>query len=89
MSTQDLESSSVTRVCLALDTITQYPLEDIIPAVQTRLYDILSHNSSVHVVCSNKIYLIHTLYHQDPTSVEGPFLRSELCQRNNKASSSQ
>ncbi|KAF9647646.1 ARM repeat-containing protein [Thelephora ganbajun] len=42
---KDLESPSVTRVCLALDTIIQYPLEDIIPAVQTRLYDILSHNS--------------------------------------------
>ena len=89
MSTQDLESSSITRVCLALDTIIQYPLEDIIPAVQTRLYDILSHNSSVHAVCSNKMYLIHTLYNQDPMSVAGPFLRFGLCQRHNKASSTQ
>lgn len=86
---QDLESPSVTRVCLALDTIIQYPLEDIIPAIQTRLYDILSHNSSVHVVCSNKISLIHTLNNQDPTFAEGPFLRSGLWQRNNRASLNQ
>ena len=89
MSTQDLESSSIKRVCLALDTIIQYPLGDIIPAVQTRLYDILSHNSSVYVVCSNKIYPIHTPHHQDLMSVEGPFLRSGLCQRNSKVSSGQ
>ena len=88
-STQDLESPSVTRVCLALDTIIQYPLEDIIPAIQTRLYDILSHNSSVYVVCSNKIYLIHAPHNQDPMFAEGPFLHSGPCQRNSGISSSQ
>lgn len=44
---QDLESPSVPRICLALDTLIQSPSKDVIPAIQTRLYDLLSHNSSV------------------------------------------
>lgn len=77
-STQDLESPSAARVCLALDTIIQYSLEDIIPAVQTRLYDTLSHNSSVYVACSNKTYPIHTWVikasrsPKDPSCTPGP-----------------
>jgi AP-4 complex subunit epsilon-1 len=41
----------VARICLALDTMIQSPFEDVIPAVQDRLYDILSHNSSVCAYC--------------------------------------
>ena len=45
--TQDLEHGSVARICLALDVIISASTEDLVPAVQQRLYDILSHNSSV------------------------------------------
>lgn len=44
---QDLEDSSVSRICLALDTLIQSPSRDVIPAVQSRLHDLLSHQSSV------------------------------------------
>ncbi|KAI0780693.1 ARM repeat-containing protein [Trametes elegans] len=42
---KDLDSPAVPRICLALDTLIQSPLKDVIPAVQTRLHDLLSHNS--------------------------------------------
>ena len=45
--TQDLDHESVARICLALDVIITAPTEDLVPAVQQRLHDILSHNSSV------------------------------------------
>ncbi|THH15512.1 hypothetical protein EW146_g4974 [Bondarzewia mesenterica] len=41
----DLESIKTSRMCLALDYIIQSPWEDVIPAVQSRLHDLLSHNS--------------------------------------------
>ncbi|TBU35735.1 ARM repeat-containing protein [Dichomitus squalens] len=42
---KDLESSAISRICLALDTLIQSPSRDVIPAIQTRLHDLLSHNS--------------------------------------------
>ncbi|KAI0333484.1 ARM repeat-containing protein, partial [Cubamyces sp. BRFM 1775] len=42
---KDLESPTVPRICLALDTLIQSPSKDVIPAIQTRLYDLLSHES--------------------------------------------
>ncbi|KAF7321430.1 Adaptin-N domain-containing protein [Mycena kentingensis (nom. inval.)] len=42
---QDLESPSDALVCLALDNLIASPSEDIIPAVQTRLHDLLSNNN--------------------------------------------
>lgn len=40
---KDLESEDVRRVCLALDNLITSPNEDVIPAVQSRLHDLLSH----------------------------------------------
>ncbi|KAI0672983.1 ARM repeat-containing protein [Trametes maxima] len=45
---KDLDSPGIPRICLALDTLIQSPSKDVIPAVQSRLHDLLSHNS-VHV----------------------------------------
>ncbi|KDQ57667.1 hypothetical protein JAAARDRAFT_207161 [Jaapia argillacea MUCL 33604] len=45
---KDLESHSEARTCLALDTIIQHPFQDVIPAIQSRLRDLLS-NNSLHV----------------------------------------
>ncbi|KAJ3554475.1 hypothetical protein NM688_g3093 [Phlebia brevispora] len=42
---KDLEHPSMSRICLALEVLIQSPSEDIIPAVQDRLYELLSHNS--------------------------------------------
>ncbi|TFK46615.1 ARM repeat-containing protein [Heliocybe sulcata] len=42
---KDIESSQVPRICLALEALIHSPFEDVIPAVQSRLYDLLSHNS--------------------------------------------
>ncbi|KAI0372895.1 ARM repeat-containing protein [Pilatotrama ljubarskyi] len=43
---KDLDSPTVSRICLALDTLIQSPSKDVIPAVQSRLHDLLSHNSA-------------------------------------------
>ena len=51
---QDLESSHVPRICLALDHLVASPSEEVIPAIQTRLCDLLAHNSSVCVFASFK-----------------------------------
>ncbi|KAI0040369.1 ARM repeat-containing protein [Auriscalpium vulgare] len=42
---KDLESPDVARISLALEYIVQSPTEEIIPAIQSRLLDLLSHNS--------------------------------------------
>ncbi|KAK0241249.1 armadillo-type protein [Armillaria nabsnona] len=42
---KDLEDSSLTRICLALDNLITSSTEDMIPAVQARLRDLLVHNS--------------------------------------------
>ncbi|KAF7979870.1 hypothetical protein HWV62_40641 [Athelia sp. TMB] len=41
----DLENPSISRICLALDTLIHSSTEDVIPAVQSRLHELLSHNS--------------------------------------------
>ncbi|OBZ69200.1 AP-3 complex subunit delta [Grifola frondosa] len=43
---KDLENTDISRICLALDTIIQFSTEDVIPAIQSRLFDLLSHNSA-------------------------------------------
>lgn len=44
---QDLESDKDAQICLALDNLISSPTEDVIPAVQPRLLDLLS--SDVYV----------------------------------------
>lgn len=41
---KDLESGSPGRVCLALDNLTIFANEDILPAVQDVIFDLISHN---------------------------------------------
>jgi AP-4 complex subunit epsilon-1 len=48
---QDLENSSIPRICLALDILVQSSTEDVVPAVLSRLNDLLSHTSSVGIAC--------------------------------------
>lgn len=40
-----MDSTSVSRICLALDVLTQVPNEHVIPAVDTRLQRLLQHES--------------------------------------------
>ncbi|KIK68889.1 hypothetical protein GYMLUDRAFT_152214 [Collybiopsis luxurians FD-317 M1] len=42
---KDLESPNIPNICLALDHLIQCSSEDVIPAIQSRLQDLLSHNS--------------------------------------------
>ncbi|CAL1705101.1 unnamed protein product [Somion occarium] len=42
---KDIHSHEVPRICLALDILIQIPPEDVIPAVQDRLFELLSHTS--------------------------------------------
>lgn len=42
---QDLESTSLPRICLALDVLIHVPNEDVVPAVDTRLQTLLQHES--------------------------------------------
>jgi hypothetical protein len=46
---QDLESDEVPRICLALDNLIMTPNEEVIPAVQSLLHDLLSHEQSVTI----------------------------------------
>ena len=46
---QDLESNEIPRICLALDNLIMTPNEDVIPAVQSRLHVLLSHEQSVTI----------------------------------------
>ncbi|PPQ89520.1 hypothetical protein CVT25_012192 [Psilocybe cyanescens] len=41
---KDLESDDIPRICLALDNLITSPNEDVIPAVESRLHDLLSHD---------------------------------------------
>ncbi|KAL1710626.1 armadillo-type protein [Schizophyllum commune] len=45
---KDLESQEIPRICLALDALITSPSHDVIPAVQPRRHDLLSH-TSLHV----------------------------------------
>ncbi|KAF9268806.1 ARM repeat-containing protein [Marasmius fiardii PR-910] len=42
---KDLESPQVPRICLALDHLISSPSEEVIPAIRSRLMDLLVHNS--------------------------------------------
>ncbi|KAK2467833.1 hypothetical protein APHAL10511_000128 [Amanita phalloides] len=42
---KDLESPNVARICLALESLIATPTEHVIPAVQSRIQDLISHNS--------------------------------------------
>ncbi|KAF8621531.1 hypothetical protein AX15_007703 [Amanita polypyramis BW_CC] len=42
---KDLESTNIARICLALESLIAAPTEHVVPAVQPRLQDLLSHNS--------------------------------------------
>ncbi|KAG7090900.1 hypothetical protein E1B28_009979 [Marasmius oreades] len=44
---KDLESLHVPRICLALDHLISSPSQEVIPAIQTRLLDLVAHNSPV------------------------------------------
>ncbi|EKM80809.1 hypothetical protein AGABI1DRAFT_37340 [Agaricus bisporus var. burnettii JB137-S8] len=60
----DLEDNSVSRMCLALDNIVVTPSAYIIPAVQGRLYDLLSHNHPS--VRKRALYALRSLSHCEP-----------------------
>ena len=66
---QDIHDSSVQRICLALDTVIAKPMEDVIPAVESRLYDLLSHNSSVVTIWFVKMLNVVAL-----SSVDAPYM---------------
>ncbi|KAI0819517.1 ARM repeat-containing protein [Trametes gibbosa] len=66
---KDLESSAVPRMCLALDALVQSPSKDVIPAVQSRLHDLLSHNSA-HVR-RRALHAFSTLSEHDPDILTG------------------
>lgn len=77
---QDLESSAIARICLALEVLVQSPSEDIIPAVQDRLYELLVHNSSVCILISNFTLKIEIfLLRLDPMFEDELFTRFKLC----------
>ncbi|KAJ7594776.1 armadillo-type protein [Mycena floridula] len=61
---KDLERSSVPHICLALDAIITQPTSNVIPAVQSRLHDLLSHNST-HVR-RRALLAFRSLSQQDP-----------------------
>lgn len=46
---QDIISSSISRICLALDYLISNPFEDVVPAVSPRCIELLAHPSSVCV----------------------------------------
>ncbi|KAF8557577.1 ARM repeat-containing protein [Imleria badia] len=59
----DLESSSVARICLALDVLIQVPNEDVIPAVDTRLQTLVEHPSVA--VRRRGLMAYYTLFQRD------------------------
>ncbi|KAL1756265.1 hypothetical protein FB107DRAFT_274085 [Schizophyllum commune] len=62
---KDLESPEIPRICLALDALITSPSHDVIPAVQPRRHDLLSHTSSTLTIL-NKIdgNIVSTYYVQ-------------------------
>jgi hypothetical protein len=44
---KDLERPEIPYICLALDNIIKFSTEELVPAIQLRLRDLLQHNSSV------------------------------------------
>ncbi|KAH7926514.1 ARM repeat-containing protein [Leucogyrophana mollusca] len=73
---KDLESTHIPRVCLALDALIQSSTEDVIPAIQSRLHDLLSHNS-IHVR-RRALLAFRSLSRHDPeilSRIEGKALK--------------
>ncbi|KAF8160934.1 armadillo-type protein [Crassisporium funariophilum] len=64
---KDLESDEVPRICLALDNLIASPSEDVIPAVQSRLHDLLSHEYS-HIR-HQALLAFRALSHHNPALV--------------------
>ncbi|KAI0062104.1 ARM repeat-containing protein [Artomyces pyxidatus] len=62
---KDLEAPEAPRICLALDYLIQCPSEDVIPAIQSRLHDLVSHNSP-HVR-RRALFAIRALAGHDPS----------------------
>ncbi|CCM00480.1 uncharacterized protein FIBRA_02514 [Fibroporia radiculosa] len=60
---KDLESAAVPRICLALDSLIQFSTEDVIPAIQARLADLVSH-SSPHIR-RRALFVFHKLSKHD------------------------
>ena len=58
----------MSRICLGLDTLIHFPPEDVVPAIQDRLYDLLSHNSSVctGISCLHLVFSLRTHHHYSP-----------------------
>jgi hypothetical protein len=46
-SSQDLDQNDISRIMIALNVLIQSPSVHVIPAVERRLYDLISHSSSV------------------------------------------
>ncbi|KAI0705845.1 ARM repeat-containing protein [Cytidiella melzeri] len=61
---KDLESLDVPRICLGLEALIRSPSEDVIPAVQDRVHDLLAHNSA-HVR-RRALLAFRTLYVSSP-----------------------
>ncbi|KAF9445900.1 ARM repeat-containing protein [Macrolepiota fuliginosa MF-IS2] len=61
---KDLESASFPRMCLALDNIISASSADVIPAVQRRLHDLLSHNHPS--IRRRTLYALRSLSRHEP-----------------------
>ncbi|KAG6920089.1 hypothetical protein DXG01_010157 [Tephrocybe rancida] len=59
---KDLEHEDVPRICLALDNVIASSNEDLIPAIQARLHDLLSHNSSIEEPIPKSRELVNELF---------------------------
>ncbi|KXN90161.1 AP-4 complex subunit epsilon [Leucoagaricus sp. SymC.cos] len=61
---KDLDHDSISRVCLALDNIILSSSADVIPAIQSRLHDLLSHKHPS--VRRRALYAIRSLSRHEP-----------------------
>ncbi|PCH37830.1 ARM repeat-containing protein [Wolfiporia cocos MD-104 SS10] len=61
---KDLESATVSRICLALETLIQFSTEDVVPAIRNHLTDLLAHNS-LHIR-RRALLAFHRLSRHDP-----------------------
>ena len=63
---QDLENPSIPRISLALDVLIHSATEDVIPAVQSRLQELISHNSSVCIISKRTLLSIKRFIQNRP-----------------------
>ena len=63
---QDLENPSIPRISLALDVLIHSATEDVIPAVQSRLQELISHNSSVCIISKRTLLSINRFIQNRP-----------------------